>query len=132
MIGGYYEVEIAGANREERVLQVYGEAWECLESPKIVGSATALVCRFARIERVIEKLGPHVPSFSRLRRLTLGDNALHSLKQVLALAPAIALSHVTELHITNNPVCELVLPSNPLAPHRPQSTLICATRARPS
>ena len=87
------------------------------------------VCRFARIERVIEKLGPHVPSFSRLRRLTLGDNALHSLKQVLALAPAIALSHVTELHITNNPVCELVL-------LRPVGVAACpqlrASTARPS
>ena len=62
---------------------MYGEAWECLESPKIVGTATALVCRFARIERIVEKLTPHVPAFARLTRLTLGDNALHSLKQAM-------------------------------------------------
>merc|ERR1719443_2341721 len=61
------------------MLQVYGEAWEGLNSPKITGSCTALTCRFVSIERIIRKLQPHVHSFVKLKKATFGNNAVHPL-----------------------------------------------------
>ena len=107
---GYYEVEIRGAHREERMLQVYGEAWEGLNSPKITGSCTALTCRFVSIERIIRKLQPHVHSFVKLKKATFGNNAVHTLCQLLHLASVVqGLPNALELKIESNPVCSLTL-----------------------
>jgi hypothetical protein len=107
---GYYEVEIGGVHREERALQLYGEAWECLESPKIIGSSTALVCRFVSVERIVEKLRPHARNFVRLKKATFGDNAIHTLRHVLQLASVLHSNPcLVELKIESNPVCSLRL-----------------------
>mmetsp|Transcript_22289 Transcript_22289/g.73831 ORF Transcript_22289/g.73831 Transcript_22289/m.73831 type:complete len:1157 (+) Transcript_22289:167-3637(+) len=107
---GYYEVEIGGVHREERALQLYGEAWECLESPKIIGSSTALVCRFVSVERIVEKLRPHARNFARLKKATFGDNAIHTLRHVIQLANMLhGTPCLVELKIESNPVCTLRL-----------------------
>lgn len=107
---GYYEVEIGGAHREERVLQLYGEAWDCLDSPKIVGTCTALVCRFVSIDRVVEKLRPHAHNFAKLRKATFGDNAILTFHQTLHLANVCqALPLLVDLEVESNPVCSLSL-----------------------
>lgn len=107
---GYYEVEIRGAHRQERMLQVYGEAWECLNSQKVTSSCTALICRFVSIERIIEKLQPHVHSFIKLKKATFGYNAVHTLCQLLHLASVVqSLPNAVELKIESNPVCSLNL-----------------------
>ena len=107
---GYYEVEIGGLHREERALQLYGEAWECLESAKIVGSSTALVCRFVSVERIVEKLRPHARNFGRLKKAAFGDNAIHTLRHVLQLANILSVAPcLVELKIESNPVCSLRL-----------------------
>jgi leucine-rich repeat-containing protein 49 len=107
---GYYEVEIGGLHREERILQLYGEAWECFESQKIIASSTALVCRFVSVERIIEKLRPHARNFTRLKKATFGDNAIHTLRHVLQLANVLhGVPCLLELKIESNPVCSLQL-----------------------
>mmetsp|Transcript_26710 Transcript_26710/g.80641 ORF Transcript_26710/g.80641 Transcript_26710/m.80641 type:complete len:495 (-) Transcript_26710:243-1727(-) len=107
---GYYEVEIGGLQRDERVLQLYGEAWECLDSPKIIGTCTALICRFVSIDRVVEKLRPHASKFVKLRKATFGDNGILAFRQILNLASICqAVPLLMELQIESNPVCSLSL-----------------------
>ncbi|KAJ8598932.1 hypothetical protein CTAYLR_009842 [Chrysophaeum taylorii] len=105
---GYYEVDTT--KDLERCLQIYGEAWECLENAKIVGAATALVCRFVSIDRAVERLRPHAKLFAKLRSAVFSDNAIHTLRQVAALASVLALvPTLVDLRIESNPVCSLVL-----------------------
>jgi len=107
---GYYEIEIGGTHREERTLQLYGEAWECLESQKIIGSSTALVCRFVSVDRIVGNLCNCVCSLTKLKKATFGDNAIQTLRHVLQLASILQrIPHLTELKIESNPICSLSL-----------------------
>mmetsp|Transcript_32171 Transcript_32171/g.99357 ORF Transcript_32171/g.99357 Transcript_32171/m.99357 type:complete len:790 (+) Transcript_32171:284-2653(+) len=107
---GYYEVAFAGAHREERALQLYGEAWDCLESQKIVASSTALACRFVSIDRIVEKLSYHARSFIKLKSATFGDNAIHKLRHIMQLTNILqCMPSLIELNIEANPICALNL-----------------------
>ena len=100
---GYYEVEIGCTHR---ALQLYGEAWECLDSQNIVSSSTAFVCRFVSIDRILKKLQQYVQGFIKLRRATFGDNAIGTLTQVIQLANTFRYTPgLVELTIESNPIC---------------------------
>ncbi|KAJ1451539.1 hypothetical protein M885DRAFT_529433 [Pelagophyceae sp. CCMP2097] len=108
---GYYEVEVLGETKDERSLQIYGEAWDCLDQSKILASSTALVCRFVGIEGILEKLKPHVKSFARLKSATFGDNAICTLRHVAQLGAVLSSGFpaLVDVRIESNPACSLSL-----------------------
>merc|ERR1711998_676747 len=85
---GFYELVVNRADGN-RILIVYGEAWDCLENPKIIASVTHLVVKYVSLERILEKLGSHVGAMSKIRKISVGDNAIKTLVQVRIFAELI-------------------------------------------
>ena len=107
-VTGYYEVEVS--NEKQRTLHIYGDAFDCLDSAKIVASSTNLVCRFVSGDRIIEKVKPHAKLFAKLTSVTLAENAIQNLSQVASLLAVFTSAPlVKDLAITANPVCSMTL-----------------------
>lgn len=83
---GFSEVEVRG---DYRVLVIYGDALEALESAKMHVLVNAITFRYVHIDKVIAAATAATSSnlklFGRLRRLTFAHNELRSFDQLLWL-----------------------------------------------
>lgn len=83
---GFSEVEVRG---DYRVLVIYGDALEVLESAKVHSLVNAITFRYIHIEKVMtaatSSRSSHLKLFGRLRRLNFAHNDVHSFDQLLWL-----------------------------------------------
>jgi hypothetical protein len=63
---GYYEVEVVPGTREKS-LQLYGEAWDCLDNPRLHASVSEVLFKFVTVERIVEMAAPLIHVRTRPR-----------------------------------------------------------------
>lgn len=57
------------------VLQIYGDAWECLENAKMISGITHLVVMYVTVQRLVDKLCPKVQAMPRWVRCKITFSA---------------------------------------------------------
>ncbi|TYZ60456.1 hypothetical protein PybrP1_009407 [[Pythium] brassicae (nom. inval.)] len=105
---GLSEVEVRG---DYRVLVIYGDALEALESAKVHALVNAISFRYVHIDKVVAAATAATSSnlklFGRLRRLNFAHNDLRSFDQLLWLS--LLGTKAEELFISSNPICAKAL-----------------------
>lgn len=84
--GGYFEVEF-NQSTKDKSLQVYGEAFDCLENSKLWATVTEMAFKFVSIERVVERVTPII----QVRATARGSHRLYCRKARLLLVGIDAL-----------------------------------------
>ncbi|DBA02550.1 TPA: hypothetical protein N0F65_011022 [Lagenidium giganteum] len=100
----FSEIEVHG---EYRVLVIYGEAFEALESVKAHSLVNAITFRYVPIDRIMlaatASSSGNLKLFTRLRRLNFVQNDIRRFDQLLWLATL--GTKAEEIFLLHNPVC---------------------------